>query len=99
MALCLLVPATLPPPGDSPVRTLLANPVMSFLGRISYGIFLWQFAAIYLWYGFTEQRQFSGGFLANLVPITVMTLIMAILTYRFVERPAQRLNRLVRPGR
>lgn len=97
VALCLLVPATLPPPGDSPVKVLLANPVMGFLGRISYGVFLWQFVAIYLWYDFTEQQQFSGNFLGNLVPITVMTLVMATLTYRFVERPAQRLNRLVRP--
>ncbi|WSA29703.1 acyltransferase [Streptosporangium sp. NBC_01755] len=97
VALCLLVPATLPPPGDSPVKALLANPVMGFLGRISYGVFLWQFAAIYLWYGFTEQQQFSGDFLANLVPITVITLVMATLTYLFVEQPAQRLNRLVRP--
>lgn len=96
VALCLLVPATFPPPGDSIVKRLLANPVMRFLGRISYGVFLWQFAAIYLWYGFTEQQQFSGNFLANLVPITVMTLAMATLTYRYVERPARRLNHIVR---
>lgn len=96
VAFCLLVPATLPPPGDSPVRLLLANPVMSFLGRISYGVFLWQFAAIYLWYGFTSQQQFSGDFLVNLAPITAMTLLLATLTYRYVERPARRLNRVVR---
>ncbi|WP_433252556.1 acyltransferase family protein [Streptosporangium sp. CA-135522] len=96
VAFCLLVPATLPPPGDSIVRTLLANPVMSYLGRVSYGVFLWQFAAIYLWYGFTEQQQFTGNFLANLVPITAMTLAMAALTHRFVERPLRHLNRLVR---
>ncbi|MGW0059762.1 acyltransferase family protein [Streptosporangium sandarakinum] len=96
VATCLLVPATLPPPGDSPVRLLLGNRVMAYLGRISYGVFLWQFVAIHLWYGFTGQRSFTGGFLANLVPITVITLAMAALTHRFVERPATRLARLGR---
>ncbi|MDP9862674.1 MULTISPECIES: acyltransferase family protein [Streptosporangium] len=95
VAFCLLVPATLPPPGDSPVRLLLANRVMGFLGRVSYGVFLWQFVVIYLWYGFTEQQPFSGGFLGNLVAVTVVTLVLATLTHRLVERPARRLNRVV----
>ncbi|MGV9535837.1 acyltransferase family protein [Streptosporangium sandarakinum] len=99
VATCLLVPATLPPPGDSPVRLLLGNRVMAYLGRISYGVFLWQFVAIHLWYGFTGQRSFTGGFLANLVPITVITLAMAALTHRFVERPAYRLAHLRRRRR
>ncbi|MBB2909783.1 peptidoglycan/LPS O-acetylase OafA/YrhL [Streptosporangium becharense] len=96
VAVCLLVPATLPPPGDSPLRRVLGNRVMGFLGRVSYGVFLWQFVAIHLWYDFTGQRPFTGGFLLNLVPITALTLLLAVLTHRYVERPALRLNRLVR---
>ncbi|GAA2892511.1 acyltransferase [Streptosporangium fragile] len=96
VAVCLLVPATLPPPGDSPLRRVLGNRVMGFLGRVSYGVFLWQFVAIHLWYEFTEQQPFTGGFLLNLVPITAITLGLATLTYRYVEVPAARLNRLVR---
>ncbi|GAA3150725.1 acyltransferase [Planomonospora alba] len=96
VSFCLLAPAALLPPGDSPVRRLLGNRVMAFLGRVSYGVFLWQFVAIYAWYGFTEQQSFTGGFLANLPPITAITLGLAVLTYRFVERPLQRLNGLVR---
>ncbi|WP_449064637.1 acyltransferase family protein [Planomonospora algeriensis] len=96
VAFCLVAPAALLPPGDSPVKRLLGNPVMRFLGRVSYGVFLWQFVAIYTWYGFTGQQPFTGGFLANLPPITALTLGMAILTHHFVERPLQRLNALVR---
>ncbi|MFF5209424.1 acyltransferase family protein [Streptosporangium sp. NPDC000396] len=95
VAVCLLIPAVFPPEGDSLVSRLLGNRVMAYLGRISYGVFLWQFVAIYLWYGFTAQRPFTGGFLANLAPITALTLAMAALTYRFVERPLRRLNRVV----
>ncbi|GGL08372.1 acyltransferase family protein [Planomonospora parontospora] len=96
VAFCLLAPAALLPPGDSPVRRLLGNPVMRFLGRISYGVFLWQFVAIYAWYGFTGQQPFTGDLLANLVPVTALTVGLATLTYLLVERPSQRLNALVR---
>ncbi|MER5422284.1 acyltransferase family protein [Streptosporangium roseum] len=96
VAFCLITPAALPPPGDSVVKRVLANRVMRFLGRVSYGVFLWQFVVIYAWYEFTGQEPFSGDFLGNLVAITLITLAMAVLTHRFVERPARRINHLVR---
>ncbi|GAA3444435.1 acyltransferase family protein [Planomonospora venezuelensis] len=96
VAFCLLAPAALLPPGDSPVRRLLGNRVMRFLGKVSYGVFLWQFVAIYGWYGFTGQESFSGGFLGNLVPIALITLALATVTYLLLENPLQRVNSWVR---
>ncbi|GAT65255.1 acyltransferase [Planomonospora sphaerica] len=96
VAFCLLAPAALLPDGGSPVRSLLGNRFTGFLGRISYGVFLWQFVAIYAWYGFTGQQPFTGDLLANLVPVTALTVGLATLTYLLVERPFQRLNALVK---
>ncbi|WP_196440223.1 acyltransferase [Planomonospora sp. ID67723] len=96
VAFCLLAPAALLPPEDSPVRRLLGNRVMRFLGRVSYGVFLWQFVVLYGWYEFTGQEPFSGGFPGNLAVVALITLCLATLSYRLVEKPLQRLNSLVR---
>ncbi|MFC4058126.1 acyltransferase family protein [Planomonospora corallina] len=96
VAFCLLAPAALAPPGDSPVRRLLGNRVMRFLGRVSYGVFLWQFVVLYGWYEFTGQQAFSGDFPGNLAAVALITLGLATVTYYLLEKPLQRLNRLVR---
>ncbi len=46
IALGLVAPAAFQS-GDKTIMTaLLGNPVMRFLGKISYGVFLWQFVII-----------------------------------------------------
>nr|WP_222936443.1 acyltransferase [Streptomonospora sp. PA3] len=83
-----------PPPlrsgGGAWLEVFLAHPVMRYLGRISYGIFLWQFVVLYLWREFTGEDIFSGSFWLDLVPVTLGTLLLADATYRFVERPSRR---------
>ncbi|WP_242677388.1 acyltransferase family protein [Streptomonospora litoralis] len=83
-----------PPPwragGGAWLEALLAHRVMRYLGRISYGIFLWQFVVLYLWRGFTGEDIFEGSFWLDLVPVTLGTLVLADLTHRFVERPSRR---------
>ncbi|MET8155966.1 acyltransferase [Sphaerisporangium sp. NPDC005289] len=98
IAACLVAPCALLAHGDAPVGRLLGNPVMRFFGRISYGVFLWQFVALYLWYDLTEQRPFSGNFLVNLVVVGALTIGLATLTYRYVEEPARGLIRFLRPS-
>ncbi|NJP25771.1 acyltransferase [Microbispora sp. SCL1-1] len=87
----LVTPAALLPAGGSPYGRFLGSRVMRFLGRVSYGVFLWQFVALYLWYDFTEQRPWSGNFAGNLVVVGAFTLLLATLTHRYVEEPARRL--------
>jgi peptidoglycan/LPS O-acetylase OafA/YrhL len=98
IAACLVAPCAMLSRADAPVGRLLGNPVMRFFGRISYGVFLWQFVALYLWYDLTEQRPFSGNFLVNLVMVAGLTIGLAALTYRYIEEPARGLIRFLRPG-
>ncbi|MBA2892783.1 acyltransferase family protein [Nonomuraea soli] len=71
---------------------LLGSPVMAYLGRISYGIFLWQFVVLYAWYELTGQQQWTGGFLTNLLAVSAITVAVSDVSYRLVERPLQRLG-------
>ncbi|WP_308249682.1 acyltransferase family protein [Sphaerisporangium fuscum] len=97
VAFCLVAPAALQPEGPGFVRSLVGNRVMSYLGRISYGVFLWQFVVLYVWYAFTGQQNWTGDLLLNFVPVAAISVLIAHLTYRFVEEPARRLVRYVSP--
>ncbi|NUR82691.1 MAG: acyltransferase [Nonomuraea sp.] len=94
VAFCLVAPVALGG-GPSLPNRLLGNRVMSYLGRISYGVFLWQFVILYLWYDFTGQKPWTGNLIPNLVAVTAITVLVAALTYRFVEEPARQLIRFV----
>lgn len=97
--LALLAPVALQtaaPSPPSPLRSLLGNRVMRYLGRISYGVFLWQFVVIVGWYELTGQESFTGGLLTTLVVCTAFTVLLADLSHRLVEAPAQRLRRFRR---
>ncbi|MER5648500.1 acyltransferase [Streptosporangium sp. NPDC002524] len=94
--LALLAPVALQTPEPSPLRALLGNRVMRYLGRISYGVFLWQFVVIVGWYELTGQESFTGGLLTTLVVCTAFTVLLADLSHRLVEAPALRLHRLRR---
>ncbi|NUR87798.1 MAG: acyltransferase [Nonomuraea sp.] len=95
VAFCLVAPAALEPERPTPVRALLGGRLMSYLGQISYGVFLWQFVVIYLWYEFTGQRPWTGNLPLNLLAVAALTVALAGLTHRYVEEPARRLIRLV----
>jgi peptidoglycan/LPS O-acetylase OafA/YrhL len=80
------------------VTTALGNRVMSFLGQISYGIFLWQFVVIYAFFAVFHARDAFQGTLyswpsvvAILAVVTVATVAMAAVSYFVLERPIQRL--------
>ncbi|MEV7965166.1 acyltransferase [Sphaerisporangium sp. NPDC088356] len=98
IALCLVAPCATLSRGGTPVARLLGNPVMRYFGRISYGIFLWQFIALYMWYDLSEQQPFSGNFVSNLLVVGALTIALAALTYKYVEEPARGLVRFLRPS-
>ncbi|KAB8181032.1 acyltransferase family protein [Microbispora catharanthi] len=95
----LVTPAALLPAEGSAYGRFLSSRVMRFLGRVSYGVFLWQFVALYLWYDFTQQQAWSGNFVGNLVVVGALTLLLATLTHRYVEEPARHLARLATSSR
>ncbi len=87
--------------GGQWLGTLLRHRVVRYLGRISYGIFVWQFVVIYLWREFTGQQVFTGTFIFDLVPVIAGTVLLAAVTYRWVEAPSRRWYNAVsaHPGR
>lgn len=98
VAVALLAPAALQPPGRTRQTVVLGNPVMRFLGRVSYGIFLWQFLVLDAFLAvFHLHDVFHGGSYTLstaadlLLVITLLTVAVATVSYYVVERPAQRL--------
>jgi peptidoglycan/LPS O-acetylase OafA/YrhL len=86
IALLLLLPAVFEDRSGGLPRRLLANPVVAWLGLISYGIFLWHYVvALELGAGGAE-----AGFGLVLLGTLAITIPVAALSYYFVERPLLR---------
>lgn len=86
--LFLVAPVTVPNPSRLVVAAM-SNPVMRFLGRISYGLYLWHIAVIYFWHGSLFQ---AGGFLELLAVTLGGSIVLATASYYIVERPAMTLR-------
>ncbi|MGK2910283.1 MAG: acyltransferase family protein [Sphingobium sp.] len=72
-------------PGTIVNRTLLGNPAMQFIGKISYSWYLWHWPVFYL-NRILEAPQ--GGW--HGVMLVLVTLLLAVLSWRFVETPLRR---------
>ncbi len=96
----LVAPVAFQPGGPTLVTRVLGNRAMSFLGQISYGIFLWQFLVIYAFFAVLHLRSaFQGtlygwpAVLGILVAVAAATVAVAAVSYYLVERPLQQLYR------
>ena len=65
---------------------VLGGRVMRYLGRISYGIFLWHLLVMNWWYEVDPRPLFSGGFWVVLVATTTGSVLVASLSWFLVER-------------
>src|SRR5918992_1248710 len=92
IALGLVAPAACQPGGNTITTALLGNKVMRFLGKISYGVFLWQFVIIYAWYELTDRPFWNHDFWVVLPVVLAGTVAAAIASFYLIERPAQRLK-------
>lgn len=95
---CVLVVTPLIAPGaqSRTMRVVLANPVAVYLGRISYGIYLWHFIVMNLYlrngnvFGqFKTLPELRGtvGFWELEIAVLVGSVIIASLTFFLFERP------------
>lgn len=92
-ALFFVAPVALAPAGHPVIGAVLANPVMRFLGRISYGVFLWQMVVVIGWFNITGRPAFSHDFLLAFPSITLVTIGLGVASLYAVELPAMRLRR------
>lgn len=87
IAYVVLVPA-------SPLVVLLGSRPSAFLGRISYGVYLWHYPVLIwltTWFGFNDRWW-------QIAITAAASLAAALASYRFVELPALRLKDRLRPG-
>lgn len=92
VAILLVAPVAFQPKGRTVTNTVFGNPVMRFLGRISYGIFLWQFAALYWFYDLSDYKLFSGGFFLVALVGLAFSIALSTVTYYVLEKPSQALR-------
>jgi acetyltransferase len=95
----LLLPAVLGDPRAGGLAGALAHPVSRFLGRISYGVFLWHLLVLRGVYALTGWEPFSGRLGTAIVLTVAGSVAAATVSWVVLERPALRLaERLARRG-
>jgi peptidoglycan/LPS O-acetylase OafA/YrhL len=91
IALLLLLPAALGEPRAGGLAGVLAHPVSRYLGRISYGVFLWHLLVLRGVYALTGWEPFTGRLWTAAVLTVCGSVAAAALSWVVVERPALRL--------
>lgn len=71
---------------------VLSAPAVRWLGRISYGLFLWHLAFLEGYFKVTEDEFGTGSFAVVLGVVAAGTFVAATLSYYVVECPAQALR-------
>lgn len=91
IALLILLPATFGGDGPGRYRAFLRHPIPTWLGLISYGIFLWQFPVL-IALGDLDVYNWVPGLRFPTVAIAtfVVTVICATISFYALERPLMR---------
>jgi peptidoglycan/LPS O-acetylase OafA/YrhL len=82
--------------GGGPLVQLLESPPAAFLGRVSYGVYLWHVQALVVLTGGSDPSIVHAGLpltLAVWLVVVVAAILLGTLSHRLVELPAQRLAR------
>ncbi len=89
VAVLLLLPAVFGDPAAR-WRTVAGNRLFRWLGRISFGVFLWHPMLMDAVRSLLGLDAFSGGFWITLILTLAASLIAGSLSWKYVEEPAQR---------
>jgi peptidoglycan/LPS O-acetylase OafA/YrhL len=98
VAVGLIVPAIVAEPGRGVVGRILASRVLTYLGLVSFGIYLYHFAVVKQlddWLAGTIAGPPEFRFVVHALLAAVGAIVLASISYYVVERPALRLKRLV----
>lgn len=82
-----LAPAMLGPPRRGWVAGLFGSSVLRALGRISYGIYLWQELVLYDYLRLRHIRVFKAPFGATLVVVLAASIVIATASWFLLEKP------------
>jgi len=93
IAWCVIAPLVGPGSGGVP-RALLGHRAVLFLGRISYGVFLWHLLALEACFRLLGFTRMSSSFWVLLALTMALTIPAATASYYLIERPARRLRRI-----
>ena len=88
LATLIVIPVVFGDPNANLPRRALANPLIAWLGLISYGFYLWHVTIAY-YLGFGGAEESFGVVLALTVAITIP---IAAASYYLLERPLMRLQ-------
>lgn len=75
---------------DSRYRRILDSPALGWVGRRSYGIYLWHWPVILIVGQDLPTAPGSSGYLGSRLWCVLVTVALADLSYRFVETPVRR---------
>jgi peptidoglycan/LPS O-acetylase OafA/YrhL len=99
----VVMPLTIPEAKSKVIDAVVANPVTRYLGRISYGIYLWHFVIMYFWFktgsifgtqpGLMNQLRGTIHFPELMSAVAIGSIIAASLSHYLVERPIMNLVR------
>ncbi len=95
-AFLLLLPGLFGDYRQGSIRRVMGSAPLRFLGRISYGIFLWNMAYLFATYQAFDLELFHGNYVVIFVCVYTLSVATATASYYLVERPVLRLKRLVR---
>jgi hypothetical protein len=88
-AFFMLLPLVTPGDAQHPLRAVLADRRVRWLGEISYSIFLFHLVLMFTLVDRLHLQLFRGGF-STLFPLTVVAaVVVAWLSYRLIEKPVQ----------
>jgi peptidoglycan/LPS O-acetylase OafA/YrhL len=88
----LLMPAVFPPKDGRVSVLLLGTRPIGYLGKISYGIFLWHVLVLDVIREIRDIPIFTGNWLELFALTTVVTILVAAASFHLVEEPIQRLS-------
>ena len=92
VAVFLVLPAIFGPQDRGLVRRFLCNPVVQWLGLISYGLYLWNEPLIDKYLDWTDDTVSNTAFAKMMAAVTAMAVVAAAISYYVVERPALKLK-------
>lgn len=83
----LVLPIVFGPHDRSPILKTLSNPVLSYLGLVSYGIYLWHQAFLTWTHDLFGWGDFEGNFIVLVVVGSLGSVAAAAASHRLVEAP------------